>query len=195
MIILGKVISPNTILYLFMAGVLLWLFIKFSTHRLLVKTYYMVNDGYVAKQGRYKIKTDKDTNLEYLNPMFGKGKLPIANSLCWQKVNSIPFIGVLRAVNYVFDRAIPSAALLPTGEIFYFNVKRWLYMTERNKLNTENKRKKIVRFLEIYTGVLVVVSTFIFFGVMIFLEIKNDQFVAARLEELVRYTEALMKGG
>ena len=122
--------------------------------------------------------------------------MPVAVSKAFQKVKSIPIIGATRSVIYLFPRSLPSCALLPNGSLFEFNIKRWVYMNQRHDLIKKHQKDKLIKFFSIYAAILIVVSCFIFFAFVIFIEIKNDRLVVSQLEKLVRQVEHfIVKGG
>ena len=186
MIIFGIHIDSGNMMYILMVATVLWVMYLFGAHRISVESMYKVNNGFVNRSGRYRKVVDKETSLEYLKPMFGKGWLPLAPQKAFQKVDGQPMFGAIRSVTYLFAGTLPSAALLPDGNLHNFDIRRWLYAKERYKMVRKIKKKDIMVFLSLYLPVLIITGSIIFFALLVALEIKLNWALSSKFQEITQ---------
>ena len=162
----------------------MWVFIMFSTHRYSINSLEFVKDGHVMSTTRCKPCVDKKTKLEYYKPMFGGKWLPKPNFEAFQKVSSIPLIGIQREITILYPSKNNPVVMMPNGQGQTFDIKRWLFLKERALFLKKIRRDNLMNFLTIYAPITIIVGTFLFFGLLIVGEMKNNALVVSRFEEL-----------
>lgn len=157
-------------------SILFLIVFKLTTNRISVERLMPVSDGYVIRSGRYREGIDKETGLRFLQPMFGKERIPILPNHNYQKVDGLPFFGIEKHISLFYpDKYSTSISLPPKdreciGRYNEFDARRWFFMDQRAKFIKKIKRGEIIRFLSIYAPLMVIVGAIIFWSVMIIIQ-------------------------
>lgn len=156
-------------------------------HRIRVEFYEQVKGGYVVHSGRFGVYYDKNNKLAYLKKMFGKLTIPSFDYKYYQK-NKGGFLGVNRILTLIKMNEHSYKPMLPTmdysgsGEVFNVNTLSWLFIKERNIFLDEIKKQKLMEFLSIAAPAVIIIGSFIFFGVTIYMQRSLTQLEAEQIK-------------
>lgn len=188
---LGRI---DIIIYALIFSLLMFMIIRFVQHRRLVNIYIKVKSGYIKTAGRYEISNDKNTNIEYLRPIFGSLRLPNFPGKYWQKTKGLPLIGITRTINIVKLNSYtykPIDIDSDTGNvnIIDYNTIGFTYMEEYGKFLREKRKADIMYVLSFVAPSVVIITTIAFF-VLAMLGQANIEGQAAT--EMKRIAEAMI---
>lgn len=195
----------NIIPWLFWAivfGILLGVLHRLMTHSIFVERLTLVKGGYVSTGGRYAEVFDKYSELWFLRPIFGKARLPIFPSNHYQKVKSLPFLGVKRELMLIYINKfnpIPKV-IVPTqdnkryGIIKDVDIKRWLFINQRQEFIRKLKQADIVYMLSILAPTIIIFGSIIFFTITILLQASITTSVGNEMKELFLILKGMYGG-
>ena len=183
-------------------GVGIFYIMRLKQHRIKVEIMEVVKNGYITYSNRYAIAWDKETNLEYLRPIFGKDRLPPFPLEYFHKIKSaMPLgLGVNREITlikynkYTYKIVMPPSNNNNAAEIYYSDIKRWTYMEEHRKFLAKLKQKDSIQWLSVAAPLAIIVGCFVFFAVLIFIQIQQENALAARIDLMSKVILAKLGG-
>lgn len=180
--------------YIVMAGLVFIIFTKLATNRILVEKLYIVKNGLVVRNGRYRI----DNKNNCLRAMFGPDKLPLFPEQYYQKVNGAPILGLRRVISVVFKNKYSPMICLPTdnkeniGEYKDLETRRWYYTIQRNIFLKQFNKTNIAYILTVYAPLVIIIFTIGFFIYMLFIEKNAMQDLSNKIDILITQIETVI---
>lgn len=150
--------SANLLMWIIIISIFLIWLTRMMTHRYHVRLFECVEGGYVIRYGRYHICYDRESNLEYLRPMFGSRRLPNFPSKYWQKVNGIPFLGIRRSISIIQQNPNSYKVLSPPGMLGAETTMSWVYFEQLRQFNAKQKKQRLLEFLQYAAPLAVIVA-------------------------------------
>ena len=187
----------ETVMYMWIAlliGIALALILKLATHRILVEKKINLKGGGVIRAGRYKEIWDKDIELKYLVPMFGRERIPGFPTKAYQKVNGMPFFGIRRHLILEFENKYSPIAIVPnkeTGDYLHFPTIKHYDEYNQKLFLKKFRREGILSALHDYAPVVVIVGAIGFWAYMMFLQTNVIELSADKLEGVVDALQAI----
>ena len=190
----------NIILWVLIISVALFVFFKFAIHRVFVEIMPRVKGGYVCQGGRYAINYDKQNKLEYLQPMFGRERLPAFPSQAYQKCKGLPFIGILRELSlielnrYNYKVSLPTTDKDKYGETRYYNTLNWVFLEQRRQFLKHTQREQMMNLLSMLAPMVVILIGFGLVAWALYVGVRADTQNAQFLAEMVKTAQAASGG-
>jgi hypothetical protein len=178
-----------------------WFLMRMKDHPINVQILELVKGGYISHSGRYAIAYDKDNDLEYLRPMFGKGRLPSFPREHFHKVKGMPFIGLTRDITlvkynkYTYKVLTPPESITPDALLEYEDIKRWTFIEEKRKFLAKLKKADFMQILAVAAPLTIIFSSIIFFCILVYLQMKQTDALTARLDGLYQIIAAKLQNG
>lgn len=153
----------NWVLWLLLIALVVGVSIRWATHRRLVRIYERVKDGYVVHTKRYRVSYDKEHKLEYLNPIFGKDRLPNFSSKYWQHTKTTPIFGVNRVLSIIKQNPNTYRVMTPPdddiiGQLHDESASSWVYFDQFRIFKESLKKDKFIYFLSIAAPLAIIIG-------------------------------------
>jgi hypothetical protein len=180
---------------------IVWYLLRMRTHPINVQILELVKGGYVSHSGRYAMAYDKESDLEYLRPMFGKTRLPSFPREHFHKIKGMPFIGINRDITlvkynkYTYKVLAAPETNLPESTLEYEDIKRWTFIEEKRKFLAKLKSADFLHILAIAAPLTIIFGGIIFFSILIYLQMRQTDVLTSKLETLYQIIMARLNRG
>ena len=180
---------------------LFWFIMRLKSHPINVQILELVKGGYVSHSSRYAIAYDKESDLEYLRPMFGKTRLPSFPREHFHKIKGMPFIGISRDITlvkynkYTYKVLTAPETIIPESTLEYEDIKRWTFIEEKRKFLLKLKAADFMQLLAVAAPLTIIFGSIIFFSILVYLQMQQTDDLTAKLEALYKIISARLENG
>lgn len=191
----------NLLMFGLIIAVVLFVLWKLHQNRMYVEIYEKVKSGYISKPGRYRIIYDKGTKMHSLVPMFGNERIPAFKSEHFQKVQSVPYFGILRQIKLIkvnkhtYYPVLPPTDRSILGDVKDYDSLTWVETEMIKAFEKKINRGQLLYVLSVTAPLIVIISAIVFLIIAMYTDQYLLHTLVAKIEEVTTALTAVAAGG